>query len=375
MLAGVPGALDDLAREQVQVPAHDVGELAVAEPRVDELAQQLLHGDRALDFRERSELAHEHFEPIQRTADELEPVHDVHADAELLEVFHDAAHHDPAGLDERLALGDSLARRCAAERVAHHAVDVSRQLEERRVDEPRLGAARADHVGEPERGNARREDERAVREVLAQRRPRIEPGVALRSSAVSAAMSSGGVAASDASSERFENVRPMNCTRSRSSRGSGKNLREKRSIVSERKPRSVGNPRRPKSPPPTLSASARSRVCATRSVNAGATLSARKSSRRRSTWGLSPRAAPSIAGAARFESKNPDEGFDGREALGEWGSRLASAEQGVETLHRAVLRRIRADGVPERLGVRKHVDGIGLSGRFWRQGTPAAEAA
>src|SRR5882724_5525834 len=86
VLAGMPGALDDLAGEQVQVAADDVAELPIAQPQTNELDEKGFGGDGALDLGAGLELPDQRSETEQALSDELDSVHDVDADSIAFEV-------------------------------------------------------------------------------------------------------------------------------------------------------------------------------------------------------------------------------------------------------------------------------------------------
>ncbi len=180
VLAGVTGALDDLARQKMEVAANDVADLSVSQAQTDELDQERLGGRCPFEVRTRLELQDERGQSRETSSEELDPVDDVDADAVPFEVLDDDLRYATAVLDERAAFVRAgshvlLVSHCVDERV-----DGSGELEERGLGERHLGATGPQHVGQAERRDTRGQKRARVDDVPAQRHPRVD--FAVRSS-------------------------------------------------------------------------------------------------------------------------------------------------------------------------------------------------
>ena len=104
VLAGVPCALDDLARQQMQIAANDVADTPVAKPETYQLGEQRRRSSSAIQRRCQARADESAERAESGSSDQLDAVHHVDADAVLLEVVDHCLGHPPALRDERMTV-------------------------------------------------------------------------------------------------------------------------------------------------------------------------------------------------------------------------------------------------------------------------------
>lgn len=182
MLAGLPGALDDLAREQAHARAHEVAQAAIALPRRREGAEERRRRPGALGGGVGDEQREERLDANEAARDHLEPVDDVDADAVPLEVVVDDLQDLAAGGDvaeagrERGLDGGGVGRGRGGG--LEQLVAGARELVEGGIARRHRRAAHADVLGEAERGDPDREQADGVAHGAARGRPQVVATVA-----------------------------------------------------------------------------------------------------------------------------------------------------------------------------------------------------